>query len=67
MGGPNGNSNDSTVPEGDKTGWKTAASVPAVKLLEEEAQAIDPEVGRRVLRKIDLFLMPAMVLGKKLS
>lgn len=29
----------------------------------EEARPIDPEVARRVLRKIDLFLMPAMLLG----
>ncbi|KAM0263274.1 hypothetical protein ACHAPA_008888 [Fusarium lateritium] len=29
----------------------------------EEARPIDLEVNRRVLRKIDLFLMPAMVVG----
>lgn len=29
----------------------------------EEARPIDLEVSRRVLRKIDLFLMPAMVIG----
>lgn len=28
-----------------------------------EAQPIDPEVSRLVLRKIDRFLMPAMVIG----
>ncbi|KAI0144538.1 major facilitator superfamily domain-containing protein [Xylariaceae sp. FL1272] len=32
-------------------------------LVGDEARAIDPAVERRVLRKIDLFLMPAMVLG----
>ncbi|KZF24816.1 MFS general substrate transporter [Xylona heveae TC161] len=31
--------------------------------IEEEAKPIDPRVERRVLRKIDLFLMPAMVIG----
>lgn len=34
-----------------------------IDLLGEEAKPIDPEVERRVLRKIDLFLMPAMVIG----
>lgn len=29
----------------------------------EEARPINLEVSRRVLRKIDLFLMPAMVIG----
>lgn len=29
----------------------------------DEAQPVDPEVARRVLRKIDWFLMPAMVIG----
>ncbi|KAM0332520.1 hypothetical protein ACHAQA_002803 [Verticillium albo-atrum] len=35
----------------------------AAEVLGEEARIIDPEVERRVLRKIDLFLMPAMVIG----
>ncbi|OJJ61719.1 hypothetical protein ASPSYDRAFT_40250 [Aspergillus sydowii CBS 593.65] len=34
-----------------------------INLLGEEARPIDREVERRVLRKIDLFLMPAMVIG----
>lgn len=34
-----------------------------IDLLGEDAKPIDPEVERRVLRKIDLFLMPAMVIG----
>jgi hypothetical protein len=34
-----------------------------LEALGEEARPIDPEVERRVLRKIDLFLMPAMVIG----
>lgn len=37
-----------------------------IDLLGEEAKPIDPEVERRVLRKIDLFLMPAMVIGMQL-
>ncbi|KAI1184241.1 putative MFS transporter [Nemania serpens] len=32
-------------------------------LMGTEARPIDPEVERRVLRKIDMFLMPAMVIG----
>lgn len=37
----------------------------AVKLetIGEEALVIDPVIEKRVLRKIDLFLMPAMVIG----
>lgn len=35
----------------------------AVKLVGEHAQAIDPEVEARVLRKIDWFLIPAMIVG----
>ncbi|KAL4862275.1 hypothetical protein BDV12DRAFT_179056 [Aspergillus spectabilis] len=40
-----------------------AIAVGGVEALGEEARPIDPEVERRVLRKIDLFLMPAMVIG----
>ncbi|KAI1157993.1 putative MFS transporter [Nemania serpens] len=32
-------------------------------LMGTEARPIDPEVERRVLRKIDMFLMPAMIIG----
>jgi hypothetical protein len=32
-------------------------------LVGEHAREIDPEVERRVLRKIDLFLIPAMIVG----
>lgn len=35
----------------------------AIKLVGEHAQEIDPEVEKRVLRKIDLFLIPAMIVG----
>lgn len=39
-------------------------ATPAMDLLGEEARAIDPSMEKRVLRKIDLFLMPAMVIGE---
>lgn len=35
----------------------------AIKLVGEHAQEIDPEMERKVLRKIDLFLIPAMIIG----
>ena len=35
----------------------------ALAFVGEHAQAIDADVEKRVLRKIDLFLMPAMVVG----
>ena len=35
----------------------------AIKLVGEHAQEIDPEMEERVLRKIDLFLIPAMIVG----
>ncbi|KAH7114438.1 major facilitator superfamily domain-containing protein [Dendryphion nanum] len=38
-------------------------SAHAAEVLGEQAQSIDPEVEKRVLRKIDLYLMPAMVFG----
>lgn len=31
--------------------------------IENEVYPVDPETARRVLRKIDLFLMPAMMIG----
>jgi MFS family permease len=43
----------------DATGTKDEA----LALAGETARAIDPAMERRVLRKIDLFLMPAMVIG----
>jgi hypothetical protein len=36
----------------------------ALDLVGEEAKPINPEVERRVVRKIDTFLMPAMVIGE---
>ncbi|KAL4899318.1 hypothetical protein BDW74DRAFT_189424 [Aspergillus multicolor] len=41
---------------------KTIA-INGIDALGEEARPIDPEVEKRVLRKIDMFLMPAMVIG----
>lgn len=35
----------------------------AAEIVGEHAQEIDPELQRRVLRKIDWYLIPAMVLG----
>jgi hypothetical protein len=35
----------------------------AIALVGEHAQAIDPAIEARVLRKIDVFLMPAMIVG----
>lgn len=35
----------------------------AIGLVGEHAQDIDPVVEARVLRKIDLFLIPAMIVG----
>jgi len=35
----------------------------AIDLVGEHAQAIDPAIEARVLRKIDVFLMPAMIVG----
>lgn len=46
-------------PEPEK---KTAASLD-LEAVAHEVHPVDPEVARRVLRKIDLFLMPAMVIG----
>lgn len=34
-----------------------------MELVGDEARLIDPEVERRVVRRIDLFFMPAMVIG----
>lgn len=39
-------------------------ATPTMDLVGEEARSIDPSAEKRVLRKIDLFLMPAMVIGQ---
>ena len=36
----------------------------ALGLVSDVAQEIDPLMEKRVLRKIDIFLMPAMLIGK---
>ena len=36
----------------------------ALGLVSDVAQEIDPLIEKRVLRKIDIFLMPAMLIGK---
>lgn len=36
----------------------------ALAVVSDEAQEIDPAVEKRVLRKIDMFFMPAMLIGK---
>jgi ribosomal protein S20 len=36
----------------------------ALAVVSEVAQEIDPIVEKRVLRKIDLYLMPAMLIGQ---
>lgn len=43
---------------------KTSVATPTMDLVGEEARSIDPSVEKKVLRKIDLFLMPAMVIGE---
>jgi hypothetical protein len=48
---------DSSLDSGD--GEKDVA----LAFVGEHAQHIDPEVEKRVVRKIDLFLIPAMVIG----
>jgi hypothetical protein len=35
----------------------------AARLVGEHAQVVDPELGAKVLRKIDWFLIPAMIVG----
>jgi hypothetical protein len=53
---------DSTAsPPDAETAWSDRDD--AAKLVGEHAQVIDPDVGARVLRKIDWFLIPAMIVG----
>ncbi|KAJ5722774.1 MFS general substrate transporter [Penicillium malachiteum] len=42
---------------------KADVSLSNLDALGEEARAIDPELERKILRKIDIFLMPAMMIG----
>lgn len=36
----------------------------ALAMVSDVAQEIDPILAKRVLRKIDLYFMPAMLIGK---
>lgn len=40
---------------------------PIAALLGDEARPVDPVVEARVLRKIDAFLMPAMLIGMRIA
>lgn len=42
---------------------KDIQATPGSAFVGYEATPIDPEVAKRVVRKIDRFLMPAMVIG----
>lgn len=54
-----------SMPQEDQHGRPEAACPgQAVEVLGEQARHIDLEIEKRVLRKIDCFLMPAMVIGK---
>ncbi|KAL4783713.1 major facilitator superfamily domain-containing protein [Aspergillus varians] len=62
MAAPSSLLEDAAVP-GRREVDEKAIATSGIDVLGEEARPIDPEVERRVLRKIDLFLMPAMVIG----
>ena len=42
---------------------KDAVLANGLEVLEEGARPIDPRESKRVLRKIDLYLIPAMIVG----
>jgi hypothetical protein len=50
-------------PESGATPISTDKDI-AINLVGEHAQEIDPETEAKVLRKIDWFLIPAMIVGK---
>lgn len=55
-------------PEAEKSAAGAAApatSAASLNFFGDKARPIDPDVAARVLRKIDLFLMPAMVIGTR--
>ncbi|KAF9873048.1 major facilitator superfamily transporter [Colletotrichum karsti] len=56
----NGGQSGQSQPDDDKVG---VIETPTLEAIGEEAWAIDPQAEARVVRKIDLFLMPAMVIG----
>lgn len=45
----------------------SSAAEPIAAILGDEAHHIDPVLEARVLRKIDLFLMPAMLIGTNVT
>lgn len=49
--------------EGSVTTDATSTKDEALALVGEHGHDIDPAIERRVVRKLDLFLLPAMVLG----
>ncbi|KAJ5699142.1 hypothetical protein N7462_001147, partial [Penicillium macrosclerotiorum] len=52
------------VPEiGDANGSATDLKDAALAMVGDTAQEIDPAIAKRVLRKIDLYFMPAMLIG----
>lgn len=56
--------NDAAAARSSATKEIASITTPTMDLVGEEARSIDPRVEKRVLRKIDTFLMPAMVIGK---
>jgi hypothetical protein len=63
MADPNLDVSETAATNSDGYGEKGTIPAVAMALVGNEARPIDPEIARRVLRKIDMFLMPAMVLG----
>ena len=57
-------SSDRGLAEEDFPKGEAGLESPAGNILVGEAREIDPKVSRRVLRKIDWFLMPAMTIGE---
>lgn len=51
----------------DGVGNTNAEKDAALTVVSDVAQEIDPVVAKRVLRKIDLYFMPAMLIGKILA
>lgn len=55
------------IPTNEKTSVPqvntSTSSEPVAAILGDEAHHIDPAAEARVLRKIDMFLMPAMLMG----
>ncbi|KAF4447957.1 allantoate permease [Fusarium albosuccineum] len=63
MAASNPRSGDGPIVYEDDPKAQTDAATSPADVLGGDARDIDPQVGRRVLRKIDWFLMPAMVIG----